>query len=126
MTIRGERLENWSTISEPVYYRQRDELIFTSRAKCAGCKKTKLINGFSKKQQEILVHDLANKSNKKAPASPAIVRCRKCNGGVVQELLCSVCQIVKGLDAFTKFQRSQPDQAVGAPIFTQVASLHIS
>lgn len=48
-----------------------------------------------------------NQSGAKSP------KCRQCVGGPADELTCHRCELTKGLNAFTKVQRRNPDTAVG-------------
>ena len=49
-----------------------------------------------------------SQSNAKPP------KCRQCVGSPADELTCHRCELTKGLNAFTKVQRRNPDTAVGA------------
>lgn len=39
--------------------------------------------------------------------------CKACKGIPIEELKCTVCNRIKGLDRFAKAQRRNPDHAVG-------------
>lgn len=46
------------------------------------------------------------------------IECRSCVSGVVVELLCAQCDVVKALSGFTKAQRRDPDRAVSELLST--------
>lgn len=60
-----------------------------------------------------LRHRIAGPNGHKAKSAIAeIITCRTCIGGPINELTCSICGEVKGLDGFSKAQRKDPDEAV--------------
>lgn len=83
-----------------------------TRTRCNRCHKVKAISNFSNKQQLDLKHRIAGPHGEKAKSAVAeIITCRTCTGGPVNELTCSICGEVKGLDGFSKAQRRDPDRA---------------
>lgn len=87
------------------------------------CKKVKKQNHYSKRQ----LNDLAYKvsQNGKMPFHNGNIKCRICTGAQVTELECCMCEEVKGLDAFSRAQRRDPDNAVSL-IFPSTASTTLS
>ncbi|KAL8641669.1 MAG: hypothetical protein Q9228_001551 [Teloschistes exilis] len=82
------------------------------KTRCQNCHKIKTINNFSNKQLMILRHRIAGSNGDKAKSAIAeIITCRTCTGGPINELTCSICGEVKGLDGFSKAQRKDPDEA---------------
>ncbi|KAL9583371.1 MAG: hypothetical protein Q9212_002744 [Teloschistes hypoglaucus] len=83
-----------------------------AKTRCQNCRKIKGINNFSNKQLMTLRHRIAGPGGDKAKSAIAeIITCRMCTGGPVNELTCSICGEVKGLDGFSKAQRKDPDEA---------------
>jgi hypothetical protein len=53
------------------------------------------------------------------------IRCRPCCGEVIIELECTICNVVKGVEAFAKVQRAKPDTAVCMATPCAVSYTHI-
>lgn len=77
------------------------------KIKCVQCKRNFMHAKFSKKQiNEYRQQLLLNQNNAKPP------KCRQCVGSPADELTCHRCDLTKGLSAFTKVQRRNPDTAL--------------
>ncbi|KAL8716571.1 MAG: hypothetical protein Q9225_006110 [Loekoesia sp. 1 TL-2023] len=82
------------------------------KTRCNGCHKLKALSLFSNKQLIDLRQRIAGRQGEKAKAPTAeIITCRTCTSGQVQELTCFICGETKGLEAFGKTQRKNPDTA---------------
>ncbi|KAL8908107.1 MAG: hypothetical protein Q9207_000999 [Kuettlingeria erythrocarpa] len=80
--------------------------------KCKGCHKLKPVVQYSNKQQLDLKQRIAGHQGQKAKLPTAeIITCRTCTSGQTQELTCMLCGEAKGLEAFGKGQRKNPDTA---------------
>jgi hypothetical protein len=55
------------------------------------------------------------RQNRSNAANITLPDCMNCTGRPPTELKCTQCDITKGLDAFTKVQRRNPDNAVHHP-----------
>lgn len=76
---------------------------------------------FSNKQQLDLKQRIAGFQGVRAKLPTAeIITCRTCTSGQTQELTCILCGEAKGLEAFGKTQRKNPDTAVT----TSIPSVH--
>lgn len=85
----------------------------TSRTRCKGCHKLKAVSLYSNKQQLDLKQRIAGHQGDKAKLPTAeVITCRACTSGQTQELSCCICGEAKGLEAFGKNQRKNPDTAV--------------
>ncbi|KAL8761172.1 MAG: hypothetical protein Q9184_002684 [Pyrenodesmia sp. 2 TL-2023] len=74
--------------------------------------KLKPVMQFSNKQQLDLKQRIAGYQGDKAKLPTAeIITCRTCTSGQTQELTCILCGEAKGLEAFGKTQRKNPDTA---------------
>ncbi|KAL8834676.1 MAG: hypothetical protein Q9176_007361 [Flavoplaca citrina] len=80
--------------------------------RCKVCHKIQAIGNFSNKQQLHLKQKLAGQHGDKlrSPIAETIV-CKKCTPGPNFEMICCICNIPKGLEAFSKAQRKDPDNA---------------
>ncbi|KAL8680166.1 MAG: hypothetical protein Q9186_003633 [Xanthomendoza sp. 1 TL-2023] len=82
------------------------------KTRCKACHKIKAMTHFSAKQQLDLKHRIAGPHGEKAASAIAeIITCRACNGGSNYEMTCVICGEPKGLAAFSKAQRKDPDNA---------------
>ncbi|KAI4240707.1 MAG: hypothetical protein L6R40_004952 [Gallowayella cf. fulva] len=89
-----------------------DSGLLPVRTRCKACKKIKTINHYSNKQQAELRHRIAGPHGEKASSATAqIITCRACTGGQNHEMTCIICGEPKGLEAFSKAQRKDPDNA---------------
>ncbi|KAL8928855.1 MAG: hypothetical protein Q9208_001633 [Pyrenodesmia sp. 3 TL-2023] len=85
-----------------------------TRTRCKGCGKNKPIAQYSNKQQIELKTRISGPQGEKAKLPTAkIITCRTCTSGQTQELICILCGEAKGLEAFGKTQRKNPDTAKG-------------
>ncbi|KAI4177443.1 MAG: hypothetical protein LQ343_000424 [Gyalolechia ehrenbergii] len=82
------------------------------KTRCKGCHKLKALGLYSNKQLTDLRQRIAGPQGEKAKAPTAeIITCRTCTSGQIQELTCFICCEAKGLEAFGKTQRKNPDTA---------------
>ncbi|KAI4186280.1 MAG: hypothetical protein L6R41_003580 [Letrouitia leprolyta] len=82
------------------------------KTRCKGCHKLKALGLFSNKQLTDLRQRVAGPHGEKAKAPTAeVITCRTCTSGQIQELTCFICNETKGLEAFGKTQRKDPDRA---------------
>lgn len=82
-----------------------------SRVKCSVCEKNLMAEKFSNKQKQLYLSALKQSKGKPVPLIKH-PKCTKCTGQQVVEMTCKYCEITKGLDQFSKVQRSNPDNAV--------------
>ncbi|PYH44868.1 uncharacterized protein BP01DRAFT_357217 [Aspergillus saccharolyticus JOP 1030-1] len=82
--------------------------ILPDKVKCASCKKIRLVETYSKRQQEIIRHAVVLRGNRVA-TDGCDARCRNCVGGSIVELKCSSCDKTKTLEHFAKNQRGDRD-----------------
>ncbi|KAL9610149.1 MAG: hypothetical protein Q9167_005127 [Letrouitia subvulpina] len=81
------------------------------KTKCKTCKKIKAITNYSNKQQATLRARITTQGARASAPTAEVITCRVCVGGQVHELCCMMCNEVKGLHAFAKAQRKDPDNA---------------
>ncbi|KAL8742390.1 MAG: hypothetical protein Q9190_005115 [Brigantiaea leucoxantha] len=91
--------------------RQLDSAKLPDKTKCNTCKKIKAISHFSNKQQSLLRDNIARVGERARTPTAETITCRTCVGSQVHELRCMICDEVKGLHAFAKAQRKDPDTA---------------
>lgn len=81
------------------------------RIRCIQCSRLRSQAQFSETQLARLRWAIAHGTARNSAGTSLI--CRSCTGSQVTELTCCVCGDTKGLNAFTKAQRRDPDHAVG-------------
>ncbi|KAL6717449.1 hypothetical protein ACLMJK_005364 [Lecanora helva] len=81
-------------------------------SKCFECGKIKTTKiAFSEKQQNDLRHGIASRQVSVGDNFKGWITCRTCVGVQKHEMVCVVCDTVKGLEGFAKAQRRDPDNA---------------
>ncbi|KAL9622325.1 MAG: hypothetical protein Q9160_003336 [Pyrenula sp. 1 TL-2023] len=83
---------------------------FPDKVKCSVCEKNLMAEKFSKNQRQLYMNVLKQAKDRPVPLIKH-PKCTKCTGQQVVEMTCKYCEITKGLDKFSKNQRSNPDNA---------------
>ncbi|KAI9675089.1 MAG: hypothetical protein M1817_001497 [Caeruleum heppii] len=89
--------------------KQLKEVALPEKIKCSICKVHRNKDSYSKRQLGELQWKFSQRSS--FSISHANIKCRKCTGSQTTEMMCIVCDVVKGLDEFSKAQRKDPDKA---------------
>jgi hypothetical protein len=76
------------------------------------CKRVKQTNQFSTKQLNDLRMRVYRLGQAKAIPADGLIRCRECTGAQNLEMQCTICLLIKPLEAFSLAQRSRKDTAV--------------
>lgn len=76
--------------------------------------KVKIQDCFSSNRITELKQKIYKDGDKFNAAKTAVIKCITCTGGNRVELECTGCDKWKGLDAFAKTQRRDPDNAVSS------------
>ncbi|KZF20033.1 hypothetical protein L228DRAFT_250462 [Xylona heveae TC161] len=87
-----------------------EKIHLPDKIKCKGCGKFRMKSAYSKKQLNDLRHKIYVVGELSATVAGQI-KCRTCTGQQVNELTCTICDEVKGLEGFSKVQRRDPDKA---------------
>lgn len=80
------------------------------RVQCGTCRRFLMHGRFSNRQLDRYRGQY--RQNRGNAANITLPDCMNCTGRPATELKCTQCDITKGLDAFTKVQRKNPDNAV--------------
>ena len=89
-----------------------EAVVLPQKSRCFECDKVKSTSvAFSEKQQNDLRNGIAS-GQIPANTPKGWITCRDCVGGVLSEMMCNDCELVKPLDDFARTQRRTPDIAV--------------
>lgn len=85
------------------------------RLGCNACGKLHALWRYSENNQRALRNAIAcHHADLNKLDEEAWLKCSNCTSKQNTEMECCVCEVVKGLDGFTKAQRRTPDNAVSA------------
>ncbi|KAF1977993.1 hypothetical protein BU23DRAFT_595837 [Bimuria novae-zelandiae CBS 107.79] len=94
-------------VYDPAVMRALEGVRIPAKLKCDRCNKYKGHNAFSNKQ----LTDARYKIKNEGQSARYKIKCMPCTGQQPVEILCSVCSVWKGLEAFAKSQRKKIDSS---------------
>ena len=90
------------------------------KTRCLDCHRLQTLAAFSKKQQDSLKKSLGSgRIRSTEEAAGEWIVCQSCTARSRSELQCSLCNVVKGLDGFSKAQRRNNDSAVSVDLLRE-------